>query len=56
MSEFFAMGGYAAFLWPAYAITLLAIIVNVVNARRALQQAREQARRRIATSSEGQSS
>ena len=23
MSEFFAMGGYAAFIWPAYAVTTI---------------------------------
>lgn len=25
MTHFFAMGGYAAFVWPAYAITFVAI-------------------------------
>jgi heme exporter protein D len=25
MNEFFAMGGYAAYVWPAYAISLLAL-------------------------------
>jgi heme exporter protein D len=25
MSEFFAMGGYGAFVWPAYAVTLLGL-------------------------------
>ncbi|MFZ9304220.1 MAG: heme exporter protein CcmD [Gammaproteobacteria bacterium] len=49
MSEFFAMGGYAAFLWPAYAITLLAVVVNVIAARRAHAAAREEARRRLET-------
>ena len=39
MSEFLAMGGYAQFLWPAYALALLALVVNVVVARRALQAA-----------------
>ena len=47
MSEFFAMGGYAVFLWPAYGITLIAILYNIVAARRALSEAREQARRRL---------
>lgn len=47
MSEFFAMGGYAAFLWPAYAVTLLAVVVNVITARRAYAAAREEARRRL---------
>jgi len=47
VSEFFAMGGYAAFLWPAYAVTLLAVVVNVITARRAHAVAREEARRRL---------
>ena len=25
MHEFFSMGGYAAFVWPAYGVTLLAL-------------------------------
>jgi heme exporter protein D len=25
MSEFFSMGGYAAFVWPAYAVTALVL-------------------------------
>jgi heme exporter protein CcmD len=56
MSEFFAMGGYALFLWPAYAITLIAIVANVVIARRALTEARQQARRRLALENEGAAS
>src|SRR5438045_4127871 len=35
MSQFFEMGGYAAFVWPAYAVTLAAIVLNIVWARRA---------------------
>ena len=26
-SNFFAMGGYAAFVWPAYGISLIALVV-----------------------------
>jgi heme exporter protein CcmD len=52
MSEFFAMGGYAQFLWPAYGLTLLAIVVNVIVARRAHAAARDDARRRIAIQDE----
>ena len=26
MQEYFAMGGYAAFIWPAYGLTILALI------------------------------
>lgn len=47
------MGGYAAFVWPAYAVTFAAIVLNIVWARRALTRAREEARRRLATREEG---
>ena len=53
MSEFFSMGGYALFLWPAYAVTLLAIVVNVYTARRDLDRARTEARRRLASGATG---
>ena len=52
MSDVFAMGGYAQFLWPAYGLTLLAIVANVIIARRAHAAAREDARRRIAIQDE----
>ncbi len=29
MTHFFAMGGYAAFVWPAYAITFVAIAAAI---------------------------
>ena len=47
MANFFAMGGYAAFVWPAYAVTLGVAALNVVWARRALARSREEARRRL---------
>lgn len=47
MRAFFDMGGYAAFVWPAYAVTLAVIGLNIVWARRALARAREEARRRL---------
>jgi heme exporter protein D len=31
MAEFFSMGGYAAFVWPAYAITLIVLLWMVVD-------------------------
>jgi len=46
MKEFLDMGGYAAFLWPSYAVTLGVAILNVVWARRALSRSRAEARRR----------
>jgi heme exporter protein D len=29
MSGFFAMGGYAAFIWPAYGVSALALVAMV---------------------------
>ena len=29
-SEFFAMGGYAFFVWTSYGIALLVIVLNIV--------------------------
>ena len=48
MREFFDMGGYAAFVWPSYAVTFAVIALNVYWARRALAQAEAAARRRLA--------
>ncbi len=47
MREFFDMGGYAAFVWPAYAVTLAVVVLNVLWARRALERSRAEARRRL---------
>jgi heme exporter protein D len=44
---FLDMGGYAAYVWPAYAVTLTVIVLNVVWARRALARSRAEARRRL---------
>lgn len=48
MSHFLHMGGYAAYVWPSYGITLLILGLNIYWARRRLALAREQARRRLA--------
>ena len=52
LSEFLDMGGYARYVWPAYAVTLGLMALNIWWARRALAQARQAARRRIAMRSE----
>jgi len=52
VSDFLAMGGYAAFVWPAYAVTFAVVALNVVWARRALARALAEARRRLATRGE----
>jgi heme exporter protein D len=54
MRQFLDMGGYAAFVWPAYAITLAVIVLNVVWARRALARSRAEARRRLSMQGERQ--
>lgn len=33
MTEFLAMGGYGAYVWPAYALTLAVLVGNVFAAR-----------------------
>jgi heme exporter protein D len=48
MREFLDMGGYAAFVWPAYAVTFAVVLLNVYRARRALARALAAARRRSA--------
>lgn len=47
MSEFLNMGGYAAYVWPSYGLTLAIIVLNIVWARRLLAKSREDARRRL---------
>ena len=39
MTSFWAMGGYAAYVWPAYAITVLALAGLLIGALRTLRQA-----------------
>ncbi|MDB6090139.1 MAG: hypothetical protein JWN85_2923 [Gammaproteobacteria bacterium] len=48
MSEFLDMGGYAAYVWPSYGLTLVVVVLNIVWARRLLARSREEARRRLA--------
>jgi heme exporter protein CcmD len=48
MNEFLRMGGYAAYVWPSYALTLAVIVLNIYWARRSLARASIEARRRIA--------
>ena len=48
MMKFLAMGGYAAYVWPCYALVALAVAVNIYSARRSLRLAQAEARRRLA--------
>lgn len=45
MAEFFAMGGYAVYIWPAYGASLLTLVLAVVLSLRAHAKARENVRR-----------
>ena len=47
MSEFFAMGGYANYVWPAFGITAIVLMVNLLAARRQLRQIRERLQLRL---------
>jgi heme exporter protein D len=47
MSEFLDMGGYAAFVWPSYAVTLGIVVLNIYWARQHLARARAAALRRL---------
>jgi heme exporter protein CcmD len=53
LSDFFDMGGYAVYVWPSYALTLIVVVLNIVWARRLLARSRKEARRRVAMSTEG---
>jgi heme exporter protein D len=39
MSEYFAMGGYAAFIWPSYGVAALLLVVLFLLSARRLQAA-----------------
>ena len=47
MSEFVAMGGYAKYVWPAFGITAIVLMVNLLAARRQLRQIRERLQLRL---------
>ena len=46
------MGGYAAFVWPPYAVTFAVIAANIIWARRSLRRRSASARRRLAARGE----
>jgi heme exporter protein CcmD len=49
MLKFLLMGGYAAYIWPSFGLTLIVMGLNIVWARRSLRQAQAEARRRLAS-------
>ena len=50
MMHWLAMGGYGQFVWPSYAATAVAIVLNIYFARRAFADALREARRRSSAS------
>jgi heme exporter protein D len=48
MLKFLEMGGYAWYVWPSYALTLIVVASNIVAARRALRVAQREAMARLA--------
>jgi heme exporter protein CcmD len=50
LAEFLSMGGYAAFVWPSFGLTLILLIYNVRAARRLHASAREHALSRLGNS------
>jgi heme exporter protein CcmD len=47
MSEFFDMGGYGKYLWPAFALGFGVVALNLVMALNSLARAKQEARRRM---------
>jgi heme exporter protein D len=52
MSEFFAMGGYGAYIWPCYGLTLFVLVGIWLSARRALAAEHTRALRRVQANQE----
>ncbi|MFT3905152.1 MAG: heme exporter protein CcmD [Steroidobacteraceae bacterium] len=52
MQEWFAMGGYARYVWPSYVLGLALLGLNIRWALASAQRARAAARRRLASSDE----
>jgi heme exporter protein CcmD len=47
MMHFLAMGGFARYVWPAFALALVVMVLNIVWARGSLRAAQVEARRRV---------
>jgi len=41
-SQYLAMGGYAMYVWPAYAMAALVLVFNLLSAHRRTRQVRKQ--------------
>ena len=47
MNEFFEMGGYGKYLWPAFALGFGVVVLNLMLALNSLASAKQDARRRM---------
>jgi heme exporter protein CcmD len=47
MTEFFEMGGYGKYLWPAFVLGFGVVVLNLVLALNSLTRAKQEARRRM---------
>ena len=47
MNDFLVMGGYAAYVWPAFGLTVAVLAFNIWSARRVFRLARRDALRRV---------
>ena len=56
LGQWLAMGGYAPYVWPSIGLALAALVLNVLAARRRLDAALHQARRRLAMDANGEQS
>jgi heme exporter protein D len=52
LTEFLAMGGYGAYVWPCFGLVVAVLIWNIVAAKRLHADARRQALRRLAAAQE----
>ena len=44
MMDFLAMGGYGFYVWGAYGVTALVVVIEVVSVRTRLRAARKQSK------------
>jgi heme exporter protein CcmD len=47
MSDFLDMGGYGKYLWPAFALGLGVVVLNLILALNSLARAKQEARQRL---------
>ncbi len=45
--DMFAMGGYGAFVWSSYLLTLIVVVASMVQTKRRHRQIEEKIRRRL---------